>query len=183
LTITNKRICELTDRLAPFAIQFAVGLKALFPDNNDVYIVDDRLIVSSEVLFPSSSDKIETGGIATLDKAANFIKTFPTAIPSDIPWIVQIDGHTDVRPIHTKRFPSNWELSTARAVAVVKYLHDKWQIANERLAAAGYAEFHPLAVGKDPETLHRNRRIEIQLTGHGAWIAGMSGNGNGCGTD
>ena len=84
-------------------------------------------------------------------------------IPSDIEWVLRIDGHTDKRPINTPRFPSNWELSSARAIAIVKYLVASG-IPAKNLAANGFGEFQPLDGGSDEAALARNRRIEIQLT-------------------
>ncbi len=84
-------------------------------------------------------------------------------IPGDIDWILRIDGHTDKVPINTAAFPSNWELSTARAVAVVRYLSEKG-VPQGRMAAAGFGEFFPVATGNSEEELQRNRRIEVKLT-------------------
>ena len=143
------KVCTLTDRLGPYAIDFVTGLHALFPNDQNVFVIDNRLVIASEVLFPSGKDVIEPAGQTALRRAADFMKTFDTKIPADVPWLIQINGHTDVRPIHTKRFPSNWELSTARAIAVVNFLHGE-QIPYERLAAAGYSQYHPIATGYGP---------------------------------
>jgi chemotaxis protein MotB len=84
-------------------------------------------------------------------------------IPDDIDWILRVDGHTDRRPIHTERFPSNWELSTARAIAIVHELV-RFGIPPGRLAATGFGPYHPIDNGDDAQALARNRRIEFKLT-------------------
>ncbi len=84
-------------------------------------------------------------------------------IPEEINWILRIDGHTDQRPISTERFPSNWELSTARAVSVVRYLADQG-VQEDRMAAAGFGEHHPVDPRFTEEAFRNNRRIEIKLT-------------------
>ena len=100
---------------------------------------------------------------AGLEKLANGLLDGAELIPEDIDWILRIDGHTDRIPINTPEFPSNWELSTARAVAVVRYLADKG-VPEGRMAAAGFGEFFPVAEGGSAEALRQNRRIEIKLT-------------------
>ena len=79
-------------------------------------------------------------------------------------WILRVDGHTDRRPISTAEFPSNWELSTARALSIVRHLIERG-IPPERLAATGFGQFRPIDTGDTPEALARNRRIELKLTG------------------
>ena len=96
-------------------------------------------------------------------KLAAVLADISREIPPDIPWIVRIDGHTDARPIRTAQFPSNWHLSTARAVSVVEYMASKGLPA-ERLAATGFGEFQPLELGANDEAYRRNRRIEFKIT-------------------
>jgi chemotaxis protein MotB len=86
-----------------------------------------------------------------------------TKIPPDIAWVMRIDGHTDIRPIATVEFPSNWELSSARAISVVRYLMEQGVPAN-RLVAAGFGEFQPIEAGDSEQALAKNRRIELKLT-------------------
>ncbi|MCA8932764.1 MAG: OmpA family protein, partial [Rhodospirillaceae bacterium] len=83
-------------------------------------------------------------------------------LPEDIDWVLRVDGHTDRRPIHTEEFPSNWELSTARATSVVRYLVEEG-VPEGRLAAAGFGEFQPLDPRETEDAYRRNRRIELQL--------------------
>jgi len=102
-------------------------------------------------------------GLAAIDQLAATIVELERSIPKEIDWALQVDGHTDVRPIASPQFPSNWELSSARATSVVKYLINRG-VSPKRLVAAGYGEFQPLEEGSSEETLRRNRRIELKLT-------------------
>ena len=77
-----------------------------------------------------------------------------TQIPPDIAWVMRVDGHTDIKPIATPAFPSNWELSAARAISVVRYLIEQGMPAN-RLVAAGFGEFQPIDAGDSDEAYAR----------------------------
>jgi chemotaxis protein MotB len=120
-------------------------------------------VFESEVLFPSGSATLTPEGFAAMDQLASAIVELERTIPKEINWALQVDGHTDIRPIASLTFPSNWELSTARASSVVKYLIARG-VAPQRLVAAGYGEFQPLEAGVDELSLQRNRRIELKLT-------------------
>jgi chemotaxis protein MotB len=98
-----------------------------------------------------------------LDKLASALKELETKIPPDIAWVMRVDGHTDIHPIATPQFPSNWELSSERAISVVRYLMNQGVPAN-RLVAAGFGEFQPIDAGTSDDALARNRRIELKLT-------------------
>ena len=113
--------------------------------------------------FPSGSDLMTPEGLAAMDQLASAIIELEGQIPKEIEWALQVDGHTDAQPISTPQFPSNWELSTARAVEVVRFLIDQ-RIPPRRLVAAGFGEHHPLDPGNTPAALARNRRIEFKLT-------------------
>ncbi len=126
-------------------------------------MVGDRFVFESEVLFPSGQATMTPEGLEAMDQIAAAIVDLEKQIPPEINWALQIDGHTDIRPIASAQFPSNWELSTARAASVVKYLISRGVPAN-RLVAAGYGEFQPIESGLDEESLRRNRRIELKLT-------------------
>ena len=84
-------------------------------------------------------------------------------IPAEIAWVLRVDGHTDVRPIASAQFPSNWELSAARAISVVQYLIGRG-VSPTRLVAAGFGEFQPLDSATGEDAFRRNRRIELKLT-------------------
>jgi len=125
--------------------------------------VGDRFVFQSEVLFDTGSAAIRPEGKVELDKLAAAIAELEKQIPPEIAWVLRIDGHTDVRPISSPQFPSNWELSSARAISVVQYLISKG-ISPQRLVAAGFGEFQPLDSGTTEEAYRRNRRIELKLT-------------------
>ena len=118
---------------------------------------------SPRCCFPSGQATMSPEGLAAIDQLATTIVELERSIPKEIDWALQVDGHTDVRPIASAQFPSNWELSSARATSVVKYLISRG-VSPKRLVAAGYGEFQPLEDGTSDEALRRNRRIELKLT-------------------
>ena len=128
-----------------------------------IRVVGHCFVCQSEVLFPSGSASMTAEGLAAIDQLAQAIRGLEGTIPAEINWSLQVDGHTDVRPINSREFPSNWELSTARAIQVVRYLVARG-VPAKRLVAAGYGEFQPLEPGETDELLRRNRRIELKLT-------------------
>lgn len=159
----NIALAVRVQKLNRFRSEFFGRLRTVLGEREDIKIVGDRFVFSSEVLFPSASDAVSDSGREQLKKLAETLKIIAEEIPGDLPWVLQVDGHTDRRPIATARFPSNWELSTARALAIVKFLRAEG-ISPQRLAATGYGEFHPLDEGDSAEALARNRRIELKLT-------------------
>ena len=159
----NLALAGRVKELARYRSEFFGRLQAVLGERKDVQIVGDRFVFSSEVLFPSASDEVSADGMVQLTRLAETLKTLSADMPQDLPWVLQVDGHTDRRPIATARFPSNWELSTARALAIVKFLRSQG-IPPERLAATGYGEFHPLDARSSEEAYARNRRIELKLT-------------------
>jgi chemotaxis protein MotB len=106
---------------------------------------------------------LSAGGLPELDKLAAVLLDTAREIPPDVAWVLRVDGHTDRRPIQSSQFASNWELSSARAIAVVKYLATRG-IPAQRLLAAGFAEFQPIDSGDGDDAFRRNRRIEFKLT-------------------
>ncbi len=159
----NVALAMRVQELSRFRSEFFGRLREVLGDREDVRIVGDRFVFSSEVLFPSASDAVSDAGQRQLEQLAETLKTIAEEIPGDLPWVLQVDGHTDRRPISTARFPSNWELSTARALAIVKFLRAQG-IPPQRLAATGYGEFHPIDNATSEEALARNRRIELKIT-------------------
>ena len=127
-------------------------------------IVGDRFVFQSEVLFPTASADIEPGGRDELRKLADSLRLISAEIPSDLPWVLQINGHTDRRPISTPEFPSNWELSTARAINVGKFLIERGHPAGAHRGRRASPSFQPLDDRRDEIAYRRNRRIEIKLT-------------------
>jgi chemotaxis protein MotB len=159
----NAALARQVQELKRYRSEFFGRLSKLLRNRKDIRIVGDRFVFQSEVLFPSGSAQMSVEGLATLDELARAILELAKAIPKEVDWALQVDGHTDVRPISNPQFPSNWELSTARAISVVRYLATRG-VPPERLVAAGYGEFRPLDGGNSEEALRRNRRIELKLT-------------------
>ena len=159
----NTLLAERVSQLEQYQSEFFARLRDILAGNENVRIVGDRFLLPSELLFASASAELGEEGRRELDKLADLLLDVAERIPEDVDWILRIDGHTDILPINTPRFPSNWELSTARAVAVVRYLADQG-VPERRMAAAGFGEFFPVAEGTSPEALQRNRRIELKLT-------------------
>lgn len=159
----NTLLAQRVNELERYQSEFFGRLRDILKANENVRIVGDRFLLPSELLFASGSARLGQSGQAELDKLAGVLLDVVATIPKDIDWILRIDGHTDRVPINTLAFPSNWELSTARAVAVVRYLADQG-VPENRMAAAGFGEFFPVATGSSEQALQQNRRIEIKLT-------------------
>lgn len=159
----NVLLAERVNQLERYQSEFFGRLRDILQDNENIRVVGDRFLLPSELLFASGSAQLGPSGRRELDKLARVLLDVAARIPEDIDWIMRIDGHTDRVPISTPTFPSNWELSTARAVAVVRYLAEQG-VPEHRMAAAGFGEFFPVAEGGSEEALSRNRRIEIKLT-------------------
>ena len=159
----NTLLAERINQLEQYQSEFFARLRNILAANENVRIVGDRFLLPSELLFASGSAFLGAKGKRELDKLAGVLLNVVETIPADLEWILRIDGHTDRIPINTPQFPSNWELSTARAVAVVRYLAAQ-SVPQNRMVAAGFGEFFPVADGTTPEALQENRRIEIKLT-------------------
>src|SRR5437899_7633993 len=157
----NEALASKVEELARYRSEFFGKLKEVLGNRQDVQIVGDRFIFQSEVLFATGSADISDEGKRQLAAFADTLKNIGARIPDNIDWLLRVDGHTDKQPYHG-RLGTNWELSTARAIAVVKYLIDQG-IPPNRLVAAGFAEFRPLAEGDSEDILRRNRRIELKL--------------------
>jgi chemotaxis protein MotB len=162
-TRLNAALAREVQELQRYRSDFFGRLRELLKDRKDIRVVGDRFVFESEVLFPSGSATLTPEGLAAMDQMAAAIVELERQIPKEIDWALQIDGHTDARPISSSQFPSNWELSTARASSVVKFLISRGVPAS-RLVAAGYGEFRPIESGSSEEALQRNRRIELKLT-------------------
>ena len=159
----NVALASKVQELARYRSEFFGRLREALGDRPDIQIVGDRFILQSEVLFHVGAAELEAGGQAQLRTLAGTVSEIAKVIPPDIDWVLLVEGHTDKRPIKSFRFPSNWELSTARATSVVKFLIENGVPAN-RLAAAGYGEFQPLDTSDNEIGYRRNRRIELKLT-------------------
>ncbi|MCQ4165608.1 peptidoglycan -binding protein [Tahibacter harae] len=159
----NIALANRVGELERYRSEFFGRLRAALGDRPDIRVVGDRFVVPTDILFDTASAELGPAAQASMDKLAETVKLVAAEIPSSLDWVLRIDGHTDSRPIHTDRFPSNWELSSARAVSIVKYLVVQG-IPAHRLSANGFGQFQPLDAAQTPEAFARNRRIEIQLT-------------------
>ena len=161
----NLALAAKVEDLAKYRSEFFGRLRQILGDRPDIRVVGDRFVFQSEVLFDPGMADLEPGARQKLDPVVSALKQIEAGIPTNINWILEVDGHTDVRPIATAQFRSNWELSTARAVSVVKFLIDQG-IPAEHLAAAGFGEWQPLDKGVNEDSYRKNRRIELRLTQH-----------------
>lgn len=159
----NVALAQRVQILNRFRSDFFGRLRDILAERAGVEVVGDRFVFQSEVLFPSGSDSLNAQGQAELAKLAEQLMTLDGEIPDDIDWVLRVDGHTDSRPITRGRFRSNWDLSAARAISVVKFLIDAG-VPPERLVAAGFGEFQPIVDEENTEAYERNRRIELKLT-------------------
>ena len=159
----NKALTSKIFELQKYRSEFFGKLQTLLGDRDDIKVVGDRFIFESELLFDSASANLQENGKEKLKEIAMTLMETTKQIPTNINWIIQVEGHTDKRPISTALFPSNWELSTARANSVLKLLLEIG-FAPKRLAAAGYGEFYPISEGDTKDDYQQNRRIELKLT-------------------
>jgi chemotaxis protein MotB len=157
----DKNLKSLKD-IGVFRSEFFSKLQKAVGARTDIRIVGDRFVFQSEVLFDKASAVLGAEGKNKLDKLIQALKDISSKIPDSVNWILRVDGHTDHLPIHNAQYPSNWELSSARAIAVVKYLTEK-DIPAKHLVAAGFGEYQPMAEGEGEKDLARNRRIEFKL--------------------
>jgi chemotaxis protein MotB len=159
----NVALAQRVQELSKYRSEFFGRLRAILGNRPDIRVVGDRFVFPSEVFFDTGQAQLLPEGRAELDKLANALIELDKQIPSEIAWVLRVDGHTDVRPINSPVFKSNWELSSARAISVVQYLISLG-VPAQRLVAAGFAEFQPLDIGVSEEAYKRNRRIELKLT-------------------
>ena len=159
----NAALAQRVQELTRYRSEFFGRLRRILANRTDIRVVGDRFVFQSEVLFPKGSADISPAGQQELAKLGSAVKQLEGEIPPDLEWVLRVDGHTDNDPINTPQFPSNWELSAARAIAVVRYLITLG-ISPQHLMAAGFGEFQPLDIGDTPEAKARNRRIELKLT-------------------
>ena len=158
----NRALASKVEELARYRSEFFGKLREALAGQRDVQIVGDRFVFQSEVLFPSGSAQLQPGGEKQLASVAQRLMEIGSRIPKNINWVLQVDGHTDDKPINNVIYPSNWELSAARAIAVVKFLHSQG-IPNERLVAAGVLDSPLDQVEGDFKRLERSRQIGVGL--------------------
>jgi chemotaxis protein MotB len=159
----NIALARKVHELTQYRSEFFGRLKQILGDNPAIQIRGDRFVFHAELFFASGSADLGEQGKTHLAALAETLLTVAQKIPEDIDWILQIDGHSDKVPINNEFFVSNWELSTARAVSVVRFL-SRQGIPENRMAAAGFSKYHPIDPADTPEAYRKNRRIEIKLT-------------------
>lgn len=159
----NVALAQKVQELSRYRSDFFGRLRDILGSRPGVRVVGDRFVFQSEVLFESGNAALNPAGRSELDTLANAALDLEREIPPDLPWVLRVDGHTDKRPIQSPQFKSNWDLSSARAIAVVQYLVSKG-VNPAHLVAAGFGEFQPIDTGDSDEALRRNRRIELKLT-------------------
>ncbi|MEO6610432.1 MAG: peptidoglycan -binding protein [Aestuariivirga sp.] len=160
----NVALVQKVEELSKYRSEFFGRLRQILSQRSDILVVGDRFVFQAEVLFPKGSADLNDAGQGEMAKLADALKQLEKEIPSDIPWVLRVDGHTDNDPILVgAKFASNWELSSARAIAVVKYMIAQG-VSPQHLVAAGFGEFQPLAPGDSEEAKSENRRIELKLT-------------------
>lgn len=159
----NLALAAQVEELRKYRSDFFGKLRAVLADRPGISVVGDRFVFQSEVLFGGGSADLTPAGIAQMTDLAATFRSIIDQMPPDVNWVLRVDGHTDVTPIHTARFASNWELSAARAISVVKFLISQG-IPAQHLAATGFGENQPVDTAGTPEANAKNRRIEIRLT-------------------
>jgi len=160
----NLELANRVNELKRYRSDFFGKLREILGNRTDVRVVGDRFVLQSEVFFDTGRADLKPEGRAELDKVADALIQLEKQIPTDIAWVLRVDGHTDVRQVAVGgAFKSNWDLSAARAIAVVQYLIGRG-VSPQRLVAAGFGEFQPIDLGKTDEAYQRNRRIEFKLT-------------------
>jgi len=159
----NLALVNKVEELARYRSEFFGRLREILGDRPDIRIVGDRFIFQSEVLFAPGSAELADNAKKELAPVITALKELSAKIPPDINWMLRVDGHTDRRPISNSQFPSNWELSTARAISVVRFAIEEG-VPAARLAAAGFADKQPLDPRSADDAYRRNRRIELKLT-------------------
>jgi len=159
----NLALAARVNELQRFRSDFFGKLREILGNRPDVRIVGDRFVLQSELFFDTGKADLKPEAMAELEKVATALVELEKKIPSDIAWVLRVDGHTDVRPVTGGQFRSNWGLSSARAISVVQYLVGKG-VSPQHLVAAGFGEYQPIETGTTEDAYRRNRRIEFKLT-------------------
>ena len=159
----NTALASKARQLQRYRSEFFGRLREALGQYPDIRIEGDRFILPSELLFESGSDQLGAEGRQQVARLAGTLNEIAAIIPADIDWILRVDGHTDRRPINSERFQSNWELSAARAISLVRQMAENG-VPLARMAAAGFAEYHPADPAETAAAYARNRRIELKLT-------------------
>ncbi|OLP53585.1 hypothetical protein BJF92_05360 [Rhizobium rhizosphaerae] len=160
----NVALAQRVQELNRYRSDFFGRLREILSDRENIRIVGDRFVFQSEVLFPSGGNELNPAGQEEMSKLAAALIDLAKEIPPEIDWVLRVDGHTDYVPLSGNgRYVDNWELSSARATSVVKFLISKG-VPADRLVAAGFGQYQPIAPGDSKEARDQNRRIELKLT-------------------
>lgn len=159
----NLALASKVEELARYRSEFFGKLSEILGNRPDIRVVGDRFVFQAEVLFTPGGADLSDDAKKQLEPVFSALKDIAAKIPPDINWVLEVDGHTDHRPIHTDEFASNWELSTARAISVVRYAIAQG-VPADHLAAAGFADKQPIDTGTTDDAYRKNRRIELKLT-------------------
>jgi chemotaxis protein MotB len=159
-----KLLQEKNTKLENFKSEFFGEIRKLLEMQEGVKISGDRFVFSSEILFSSGEAVLSEGGKKQIKQIANLILSISDKIPSNIDWILRVDGHTDDKKIRGGKYKNNWELSQARALSVVLYMQEFLYVPAYRLAATGFGEYQPVNKENSEKAREQNRRIEIKLT-------------------
>jgi chemotaxis protein MotB len=159
----NAALAQRVEELQRYRSDFFGKLREVLANRPGIQVVGDRFVFQSEVLFPVGTADLTPAGQDEIRQLAATLKQISAQIPADVNWLLRVDGHADRQPLDRGRFASNWELSAARAITVVKLLIAEGIPAN-RLAATGFGDNQPLDPADTPEAYAKNRRIEIRLT-------------------
>jgi chemotaxis protein MotB len=159
----NMALASKVEELARYRSEFFGKLSEILGNRPDIRVVGDRFVFQAEVLFTPGGADLSDDAKKQLDPVLSALKDIAAKIPPDLHWVLEVDGHTDHRPIHTDQFASNWELSTARAISVVRYAITQG-VPADHLTAAGFADKQPIDTGTTDDAYRKNRRIELKLT-------------------
>jgi chemotaxis protein MotB len=159
----NVALAAKVEELQQYRSEFFGKLRTLLANRSGITIVGDRFVFQSEVLFPVGSADLTPAGVAQMTTLAVTIKDIATEIPTDLHWVLRVDGHTDPQPVKGGQFASNWELSAERAITVVKLLIADG-VPADHLAATAFGEYQPFGPGDAPDAYAKDRRIELRLT-------------------
>ncbi len=159
----NSALAQKVQELGKYRSEFFGRLRQILSQRSDILVVGDRFVFQAEVLFPKGKAELNPAGETEMLKLAEAVKQLEKEIPADIAWVLRVDGHTDNDPIQSVEFKSNWELSAARAISVVKYLESQG-VQSKHLVCAGFGQHQPLVEGDTEDAKSENRRIELKLT-------------------
>ena len=160
----NSALARRVEELQKFKSDFFGRVRELIKGRKEIRIVGDRFVFQSEVLFKVGSEELGIKGQEEMAKLAITLMDIEKSLPTDIDWILQIDGHTDNLPVKKgQNYLDNWELSTKRALSVLRFLI-KQGIKPDRLSASGYGSFQPIDKKNTNVARAKNRRIEMKIT-------------------